>query len=226
MKKYPVAITRYEKPFESVRQVVELSGGLPPMPSNARVFIKPNIVFWTKEVPFPKWGVITTTRVVEDIIVLLKEQGVTDIIIGEGTVTMNPKDYATPAHAFKTLGYETLARKYDIEFINIFERPFKKVDLGDGITLKFNQDVLESDLVVDLPVMKCHNQTMVSLGIKNLKGLIDIPSRKKCHNMDPGQGSAFLCFQTGRQAAAHLYPDRRYILQRTRPGPRRQAAPH
>ena len=67
----------------------------------------------------------------------------------------------------------------------MFERPFENVNLGDGITLKFNQDILHSDFVVDLPVMKTHAQTVVSLGIKNLKGTIDIASRKKCHNADP-----------------------------------------
>jgi len=170
---------------------VELGGGLPPLPAGAGVFIKPNIVFWTKEAPFPKWGVITTTRVVEDMIILLKEQGVSDITVGEGTVTMNPRDLATPAHAFKTLGYETLARKYGVKVINVFERPFERLNLGDGVELKFNRDVIECDLVVDLPVLKCHNQTMVSLGIKNLKGLIDIPSRKKCHNMTPGKDLHF-----------------------------------
>jgi len=41
--------------------------------------------------------------------------------------------------------------------------------------------------VVKLPVLKTHTQTMVSLGIKNLKGTIDIPSRKKCHNATPSQ---------------------------------------
>ena len=92
MDKYPVSIVRYETPYESVRNAVNLCNGLENVGPAARVFIKPNIVFWTKEVPFPKWGVITTTRVVEDIIVLLKERGVTDIVVGEGTVTMNPKD--------------------------------------------------------------------------------------------------------------------------------------
>jgi hypothetical protein len=33
--------------------------------------------------------------------------------------------------------------------------------------------------------MKTHSMTVVSLGIKNLKGMIDIPSRKKCHNTHP-----------------------------------------
>jgi hypothetical protein len=40
--------------------------------------------------------------------------------------------------------------------------------------------------VVDLPVLKTHSQTVVSLGIKNLKGTIDMRSRKKCHNGIPG----------------------------------------
>ena len=191
MKNYKVAVVRYEKPTESVRKAVELSGGLDLMPAKARVFIKPNIVFWTRAVAFPKWGVITTSRIVEDSIILLKERGIDDITIGEGTVTMNPKDTATPAHAFETLGYGVLKQKYGIKFINVFERPFEKVDLGDGVELNFNTNILNSDFVVDLPVMKAHNQTVVSLGIKNLKGTIDIPSRKRCHTMTPGKDLHF-----------------------------------
>ena len=71
-------------------------------------------------------------------------------------------------------------------------RHFDKVDLGDVGTLRFGRDILESDYVVDLPVMKAHNQTVVSLGIKNLKGLIDIPSRKKCHSADPDKDLNFM----------------------------------
>jgi uncharacterized protein (DUF362 family) len=191
MNKYTVAVVRYEKPTESVRKAVEMSGGLNHLPAQARVFIKPNIVFWTRATAFPKWGVITTSRVVEDVIILLKERGIEDITIGEGTVTMRPKDTATPAHAFETLGYQVLKQKYGIKFINVFERPFEKVDFGDDIKLRFNTDILNSDFVVDLPVMKAHNQTVVSLGIKNLKGTIDMPSRKRCHTMTPGKDLHF-----------------------------------
>jgi uncharacterized protein (DUF362 family) len=174
MRKYKVAVVKYEKPAESVRRAVEMSGDLNHMPAPARVFIKPNIVFWTRATAFPKWGVITTSRIVEDIIILLKERGIDDITIGEGSVSMNRKDSATAAHAFETLGYGVLKQKYGIKYINVFERPFEKLDLGDGVELNFNTDILNSDFVVDLPVMKAHNQTVVSLGIKNLKGLIDI----------------------------------------------------
>ena len=187
MTKSRVAVARYEKPLDSVRKAVELSGGLDLLPANASVFIKPNIVFWTRAAPFPKWGVITTSRVVEDMVILLKERGIDDITIGEGMVTRKPKDSKTPAHAFEALGYGVLAQRYGVKTLNILERPFEKVDLGEGVTLNFNTDILHSDFVVDLPVMKAHNQTVVSLGIKNLKGVIDIPSRKKCHNTDPGK---------------------------------------
>lgn len=180
-----VAIVRYEKPLESVKKAVDLSGGLDHLPSGARVFVKPNIVFWTRLVPFPKWGVITTSRVINDMIYLLKERGIDDISIGEGTVVFDPKDRETAAHAFETLGYGSLKKRYGVKCINVFERPFEKVDLGGGVELAFNTDILSSDFVVNVPVLKTHAQTMVSLGIKNIKGMIDIKSRKKCHSADP-----------------------------------------
>ncbi|MGD8985352.1 MAG: DUF362 domain-containing protein [Desulfobacteraceae bacterium] len=185
MGKSIVAIVRYERPLESVRKAVELSHGLDRMSSDAKVCIKPNIAYWTKAAPIPKWGMITTSRVVEDMVVLLKERGVDDITIGEGMVTMDPKDRETPAHAFETLGYNLLKDRYGVKSINIFERPFEKVDLGKEVVLNFNSDIIHSDFVVNLPVLKTHNQTMVTLGIKNLKGMIDIHSRKKCHSTDP-----------------------------------------
>jgi len=187
-----VAIVKYRQPYESVRQAVEYANGLAHLPKGIRVFIKPNIVFWTRAVTFPKWGVITTTRVIEDMVKLLKDKGIDDIVIGEGTVTMDPRDTATQADAFDKLGYRRLEKRYGVRCINIFERPFRKVDLGDGISLKFNVDALDCDLIVDLPAMKTHNQTVVSLGIKNLKGLIDINSRKKCHSADPHRDLHFM----------------------------------
>jgi uncharacterized protein (DUF362 family) len=198
MKPAIVSIVRYKKPLASVRKAIDLCGGFDHLPAGARVFIKPNIVFWTRFVPFPKWGVITTSRVVEDTVVLLKERGIDDITIGEGTVTRQPKDFETPAHAFESLGYGALAKRYGVRVVNIFERPFKKIDLGGGAALSFNVDFLESDFLVNLPVLKTHAQAVVSLGIKNLKGLIDVPSRKKCHNASPGKDLNFYVSRLAR----------------------------
>jgi len=185
MERRIVAIVRYEKPLESVRRVVDLSHGLDHLPSRANVFVKPNIVFWTRTTPFPKWGVITTSRVVEDMVILLKERGIDEITIAEGMTTYDPKDRETPAYAFEYLGYNVLKKRYGIKTLNVFERPFKRIDLGAGVVLNFNEDILQSDFLVNLPVLKTHAQAIVSLGIKNLKGLIDVHSRKSCHSPHP-----------------------------------------
>jgi uncharacterized protein (DUF362 family) len=187
MGKSIVAIVRFEKPLESVRRAVDLSHGLDHLPDKANVFIKPNIVFWTRTTPFPKWGVITTSQVVEDMVILLKERGINEITIVEGITTFDPKDKETPADAFESLGYNVLRRRYGVRVLNSFERHFKRVDLGAGVVANFNEDILQSDFVVNLPVLKTHSQTVVSLGIKNLKGLIDIPSRKRFHSPHLGK---------------------------------------
>nr|MBL0714205.1 DUF362 domain-containing protein [Desulfobacterales bacterium] len=183
--KSAVSIVRYEKPGESVRKAVELAGGLSHIKPGSRVVVKPNIVFWTTKTVLPKWGVITTSRVVEDMVRILKDHGVNDITIAEGSVVADPKDKDTQFHAYKSLGYQTLEKRYGIKCVNLLARPFTKVDLGKGMKLSFSRDVLESDAVINLPVLKTHAQTVVSLGIKNLKGTISIPSRKRCHNADP-----------------------------------------
>ena len=50
-----VSIVKYEKPGESVRKVVELAKGLENLPAKAKVFIKPNVVYWNRNCRFPKW---------------------------------------------------------------------------------------------------------------------------------------------------------------------------
>jgi uncharacterized protein (DUF362 family) len=184
MSKPIVAIVPYTNPYESVKAAVDLSNGFQHLSPGSSVFIKPNIVFWSSAVPFPKWGVITTSRIVEDIVILLKEHGIDKITIGEGSVAGH-RDTLTYAHAVEHLGYHKLKQRYGVKVINVMERPFEKVDLGDDSVLRFNTDILNCDFIVNLPVLKTHIQTVVSLGIKNLKGTIDMPSRKKCHSSDP-----------------------------------------
>ena len=192
MSKYKVAITRYKKNENSIRSAIELSDAFQKINSSTKIFIKPNIVFWTKETNFPKFGVITTSRVVEDVVVALKDMGVNDITICEGITTLKPKDFETTKHAFNSLGYDQLKERYGVKCLNVFERDFKKVDAGDGISLKINEDILNTDFIVNLPVLKTHAQAVVSLGIKNLKGMLDINSRKICHSPDPEHDLDFM----------------------------------
>jgi uncharacterized protein (DUF362 family) len=121
---------------------------------------------------------------VEDTIILLNEIGIKNITLGEGIVISDPKDNELAQHAFESLGYNRFKKKYGINVLNVFDRPFEKIDLGDGIVLNFNTDALNCDAIISLPVLKTHSEAKISLSLKNLKGLIDIASRKKCHTPD------------------------------------------
>ena len=179
---FNVALTRYEGKG-SIKKAIELSGALKNLKPSDKVFIKPNIVFWAK-VPFPKWGVITTSTVIIELVELLKDNGINDITIGEGIVTLKQNDKETAAHAFEALGYNALSKHYEVNIINIFDRSFEKVALDNEIDISLNTDALHSDFLINIPVLKTHAQTIVSLGLKNLKGFLNIPSRKKFHNPD------------------------------------------
>ena len=87
---HDVAVVQYENPLESLRRAVDLAGGFGRLSADAKVFIKPNVCVWHEGINFPKWGVLTTARLVEDTVVLLKEAGAEDITILEG-VTENER---------------------------------------------------------------------------------------------------------------------------------------
>nr|MDO8087460.1 DUF362 domain-containing protein [Candidatus Sigynarchaeum springense] len=185
MEKPVVSVVKYKEPLASVRKAIDLADGFKRLKPGSKVFIKPNVVYWNRLVPFPKWGMITTSRVMEDTITLLAERGVKDITIGEGIITYDPKDKETPADAWEKLGYNTLAKRYGVKIVNLFEGPYKKVDIGCDFPANVSAYALDADFFIDMPVLKTHTQAMVSLGIKNLKGLLDMATRKKFHGADP-----------------------------------------
>jgi len=57
------------------------------MPKNAKVVIKPNLVVWNTAADFPKWGVITTSTVIEDVCRILKDMGASSLKLVEGCRT-------------------------------------------------------------------------------------------------------------------------------------------
>jgi hypothetical protein len=73
-----------------------------------------------------------------------------------------------------------VARRYGAKLIDLNEGPFEKRDLGD-VKVGISKTVLDSEFLINVPVLKSHPQVKVSLGFKNLKGCLDIPSRKSFH---------------------------------------------
>jgi len=224
MSKSKVSVVKYEKPLESVRKLVESINLFDGIPKDAKVFIKPNIVYWNRFTNFPKYGVLTTSRIVEDVVVLLKERGIDDISIGEGIVTGDVKDTETAADAFEKLGYNVLKERYGVKPINTFEHPFEKIDLGTGFNVKFSSVALAADVVISLPALKTHSQAVVTLGFKNLKGLINQASRKKFHSADPEKDLHYNVAQLPKKLKKVLtIIDGLYTLER---GPAMDGKPH
>ncbi|OPX40212.1 MAG: hypothetical protein B1H11_00720 [Desulfobacteraceae bacterium 4484_190.1] len=182
---FDVGVVKYEEPMKSLQKAVDLAGGIDRFSPDSKVVIKPNLVIWHEGVNFPKYAVLTTSRLIEDMVKLLVEHGARDISIVEGSVELekNPK-HSIVDLAAKGLGYDVLKKRYGVKVIDALKGSFTKVPIDD-VKLNINTNILEADYVVDMPVLKTHSQCMVSLGIKNLKGMLNIASRKLCHNADP-----------------------------------------
>lgn len=181
------SILRYEASPHSLGRLLILCEGLNDLDSGLGVFIKPNLVALDESFPMPLFGVVTTTRLVHDMVVLLKEHGVGSITIGEGSVY--GRNFGVPTgRVFEALGYGELAKRYGVRLMDIHKEPFVKEDFGE-YTLDISEPALSADFLINMPVMKTHNQAMLSLGLKNLKGCISMRSRKKCHSSDGGLDS-------------------------------------
>ncbi|MBE0618921.1 MAG: DUF362 domain-containing protein, partial [Proteobacteria bacterium] len=80
-----VALTKYKNAYESVAQALELCDGLAGFRPDERILLKPNLVEWDLELPFPPWGVVTTSAVMGALVRVLAERGFRKLTIGEGT---------------------------------------------------------------------------------------------------------------------------------------------
>jgi len=124
---------------------------------------------------------VTTSKIIEGVIQLLLEHGCKDISIGEGAI-IGIFDVLQPytKRGFRGTGIDRVARKHGIKLIDFNQGPFQELDLG-GIKVQVSQTALESDFLINIPVLKTHLQTKVSLGFKNLKGCLSKASKKRFH---------------------------------------------
>ncbi|MFZ5632857.1 MAG: DUF362 domain-containing protein [Bacillota bacterium] len=180
MAKPVVSIVKSRDIDQSVREAVELCGGLQGMNKNDGILIKPNLVDWEFDLPFPPYGVVTTTALVFALVRLLAEEGFSRITVGEAPL---PVPKSKGRQIYQALGYEKLKERYGVELVDFNEEKFVPVDFG-GYKLNIAQKALEAHRLINLPVLKTHNLCRVSLGLKNLKGCLDRKSKILCHGRD------------------------------------------
>jgi uncharacterized protein (DUF362 family) len=175
-----VAILRYEPGTNSVARAISLCEGANDLKSHYKIMIKPNVVLGGRVFKSFIKGCVVNAGLLEEIIVFLKEFGCSDITIGEGSVLL-PELSADTESAFEYSGVAELARRHEVKLMDFYKHPFEKVELG-GKKIEVSLPVLEADYIINVPVLKTHNQTRVSLSIKNLKGCLSYKSKKSFHN--------------------------------------------
>jgi len=179
----PVAIVKYDGTLDALRGAIELCGGFEKLKEDNRILLKPNIAWGgggSKKMP--KYGFVTTSRIVEDLIQLLRERGCQHVSIGEGAVVSEELGSDT-LRGYRWSGIEKVAKKHGVTLIDFNRESYRKVEL-EGTEIGISNTALESDFLINLPVLKTHTQTKVSLGLKNLKGCLDMKSRMEFHRKD------------------------------------------
>ena len=174
-----VSAVRFDGSLASVRKAIELCGGFDKLAGSDRVLIKPNNCF--RHRIMPPYGMVTTSTIIDGVVQLLLEHGCRDITIGEGAI-INIFDELEPytERGFKHTGIDRLAKRHGVKLVDFNQGPFQRLDLA-GTRLEVSNAALETDFLINIPVLKTHFQTKVSLGFKNLKGCLSPESKKRCH---------------------------------------------
>ncbi|MHB8126690.1 MAG: DUF362 domain-containing protein [Desulfitobacteriaceae bacterium] len=171
-------VKRHDQTLGALRKAIELCDGFEGLKPGAKVVLKPNMVMRGYRTQAPD-GVVTPVETMESMITLLREHGCNDITIADGGVIHSDLKLNT-ATAYKWAGYEEMAQRLEVPLVDLNEGPFMTVDL-EGLPVKIANLIMEAEFLINIPVLKTHGQTKVSLGIKNLKGVIAFESKKDCH---------------------------------------------
>jgi len=159
--------------FAMTRELLDASGAARLFAAGQRVLVKPNLVV---EKP-PSEGATTHPEIVEAIIVFLRELGVTDIVIAEGSGVGNDT-----TRAFSVCGYDRLASGYGVRLLNTQKDEVRTVEVA-GHALGICAAALDADVIVNVPVLKGHCQTWLTCCLKNLKGLIPDREKRRYHTL-------------------------------------------
>jgi uncharacterized protein (DUF362 family) len=132
-----------------------------------RVLVKPNLVDVVEGRP-----TCTAPQVVAAVVDVLRERGAAEIAVGDGPAFRRD---ARPLVEACGLGAE-LARRglqfIDLNYDDPQPVPLHEPWFRDTRTLWLPRHVVEADLVVSVPKMKCHHWAMATLSLKNLFGVV------------------------------------------------------
>lgn len=167
-----VAIIRGTNPIDVTVEALRMIDVEQVLSVERPFLVKPNYI----DASHPSTGITTDSRVIEGVVKFLKERGVKDVMIGEGS------GYADTFEAFRVAGVDKIAEKWNVRLIDLNKDEFVEVSPPNPLALKrvrIAKTVLESTLI-SVPKLKLHRITGVTLSLKNMMGTV---SRKgSMHN--------------------------------------------
>jgi uncharacterized protein (DUF362 family) len=161
---------------KAVKEAVDLIGGFESIISPGdRVLIKPNFVTGDDY----KTGATTNPNVIFSVAEICREVGAKEIIIGEGAAIGEDTE-----KVFDALGMRELAQMHNCRLVNFHKDEYVYVMNPLAKTFKrirIPRTFIESNVIINIPVMKTHDSLAVTLGLKNLKGIIHTSDKKRFH---------------------------------------------
>ena len=146
------------------------------------VVIKPNLVVAKPA----SQGATTHPEIVEGIVLFLKDHGVKNVLIAEGSWLGEGTD-----RAFERCGYTALAKKYSLKLLDTKkDKVLKKT--ACGLTLGVCETIARAGFLINVPVLKGHCQTTLTCCLKNMKGCIPDSEKRRYHNIGLHQPIAAL----------------------------------
>lgn len=177
-----------EKPSDSevylmVKECIDNLGGIGKYVKEGDVVaLKPNVV--TGEGAGP--GVTTDKRVVEALIKLCFGMGASDVLVVEGAGY-----FTETSRALELSGIKELAERNGARVVDVDRDELVRVVVEDPLIvdhLMVSKSFLDADVRINLPVMKTHDQLLVTLAVKNLKGVIPRFMKRNFHKVGVVKG--------------------------------------
>jgi len=126
-----------------------------------KVLLKPNLLRAAE----PERCVTTHPALIEAVCRVLRDRGAGKIDISDSPA------FGSPAHVAQTAGYGPLMKRYDVRVVP-FRDPVSFAGEENIPHLKIAGNLKEYDQVINLPKVKSHCQMTLTLGIKNLFGVV------------------------------------------------------
>ena len=153
----------------AVRRSVELLGGAG-LEGGEDVLIKPNVC----NAKNPEGMVLTDFRVIEAVIDLVRENGC------DATVVESDNIAGTAESRVRGSGLMGLLDEWDVPFMNLSHGDYEEHEVA-GVKLRMPRAVLDADYLVNLPKMKTCAHTLLTLGVKNLYGVLQQAQKSRYH---------------------------------------------